>query len=51
MERVKRILKSNMFDIFESYIKDCDTVLDLGCGSGSLIQNLKIRKAPEGWER
>lgn len=44
MERVKRILKSNMVDIFESYIKDCDTVLDLGCGDSSLIQNLKVRK-------
>ncbi len=31
-------------DIFELYIENCDTVLDLGCGSDSPIQNLKVRK-------
>jgi len=44
MERVKRILKSNMIDIFESYIKDCDTVLDLGCGYKSPLEDLKEKK-------
>ncbi len=42
--RIYKLFKINFVDLLEKIISDCDTVLDLGCGSNSPIGKLRKKK-------
>ena len=35
--------------VIESWVRDNSRILDLGCGDGSILQELKLSKSVEGY--